>query len=308
MRPELEVILHTDMETLYPYAPQILSYPTLAVDTETTGLDPYLNNLVSVQIANGENNLVHVLDVRKGDFQQFFNSFNLYKGKLHFQNAKFDLKFLRTNFGILYFDIYDTWIAEKLLDAGKKDNGHDLATLSKQYLGIEMDKSIRDSFTLPLFSNLDLTDSQLQYGALDAWVLPRIAEHQSEKIKEFSLERILDLEHRVVPVVTKMELKGFLLDVEKWTRIYEEEIEKANQLKEQMFEIAGHLFNPNSPLQLKEVFKELGIPIPVVHGKETTKAESRALRSKFLKILSARPLRVSRNIACRCPLAPTTEL
>jgi DNA polymerase-1 len=70
-----------------------------------------------------------------------------------------------------------------------------------------------------------------------------------------------------------MELKGFLLDTEKWTQIYEEEVIKADKLKKQMFEVAGRIFNPNSPQQLKEIFKELDIPVPVVYGKETTKAE-----------------------------------
>jgi len=269
----LEIILHESFEGLLPHIPHILSYPSLGIDTETTGLDPLIDDLVSVQIANGVDNIVHILDARKDNFQQFFNSFRLYEGKVHFQNAKFDLKFLKTNYNVLYFDIYDTWIAEKLIDDTGKKNGHDLATLSKKYLDIEMDKGIRDSFTLPLFSNLDLTESQLQYGALDSWVLPRIKEHQMKRVNEWSLERVLNLEHKVVPVIAKMELKGFPLDVEKWTKIYEEEVEKANKLKEQMFKIVGRIFNPNSHIQLKEVFKELGIPIPVVYGKETTKAE-----------------------------------
>jgi DNA polymerase-1 len=255
------------------HAPKILSHPSLAIDTETTGLDPYTCDLVSVQIANAEDNTVHILDVRKDNFQQFFNWLKTYKGTVYFQNAKFDLKFLKTVYNLLYLDIYDTWIAEKLLYAGIKENGHGLGILSKNYLDIDMDKSVRNEFTLPLFSNLDLTETQLQYGALDAWVLPRIAEHQQHRIQELGLERILDLEHRVVPVVAKMELKGFLLDTEKWTQIYEEEVIKADKLKKQMFEVAGRIFNPNSPQQLKEIFKELDIPVPVVYGKETTKAE-----------------------------------
>lgn len=268
------------------HAPKLLSYPSLGIDTETTGLDPYTYDLVSVQIANGEDNVVHILDARKNNFQQFFNWLKTYKGTVYFQNAKFDLKFLKTAFNLLYLNIYDTWIAEKLLYAGIKESGHDLATLSKNYLDIEMDKSVRKELTLPLFSNLDLTESQLQYGALDAWVLPRIAEHQRHKIQEFGLERILDVEHRVVPVVAKMELKGFLLDTEKWTQIYEEEVEKAEKLKKQIFDVAGRIFNPNSPQQLKEIFKELGIPIPVVYGKETTKAEFIFnIDHEFIKIL-----------------------
>lgn len=286
MRPELDINLHVDAGSLLLETPRILSYPSIAVDVETTGLDPYTNDLVSIQIANSENNIVDIIDARKDNFQQFFNSFRTYSGLVYFQNAKFDLKFLKLNYGLLYLDIYDTWVAEKLIYMGLKEDGHGLKTLSKDYLGIEMDKGMRNEFTLPLFSNLDLTESQLQYGALDTWVLPRITEHQMPKIKEHGLERILDLEHRVVPVVAKMELKGFLLDTEKWTRIYEEEIAKAEKLKKQMFDVAGEIFNPNSPQQLKEIFKKLDIPIPVVYGKETTAAGYIfSIDHEFIKLL-----------------------
>ena len=256
-----------------PKSPQILSYPALAIDVETNGLDPYLNNLVSVQIANSENNDVHILDVRKDNFQQFFNWLAVYKGKVYFQNAKFDLKFLKTVFNVLYFDLYDTMIAERLLTCGLQEHGSGLDVLAKKYLNIDMDKGIRNEFTLPLFANLDFSDAQQHYAALDAWVLPRIAEIQQKQAKQDGLERIFDLEFKVIPVVTKAELRGFKLDTKLWNEIYQDEVQKANNLKTKMFAVAGKIFNPNSPDQIKDVMHSLGLTVPVVGGKETTKEE-----------------------------------
>ncbi len=286
MHQNLEIILHESFESIAPHAPQIFSYPALAIDIETTGLDPFTDSIVSVQIANDQDNTVHILDIRRDNFQPFFNWLNVYKGRVYFQEGKFDLKMLKTQFGVLYLDVYDTYLAEKILTLGIKEWGFGLDDLARGYLDIEIDKGIRKEFTLPLFSNLSLTRAQLEYGALDAWVLPRIAKQQEIKMREANLERIFDLEFKIVPVVAKMELHGFKLDVERWTKIYEEEAEKAERLKQEMFVIAGKGFNPNSPQQVKEVLKALGIQIPVIYGKETTKEEHiKRINHPFIRAL-----------------------
>lgn len=251
-----------------------MTYPRLGMDIETTGLDPYTDTIISAQIANSEDNTVDIIDVRKDNFQDFFNTLRLYKGKVVIQNAKFDLKFLRKFFGLLYFDLFDTYVAEKLISADRRKEGFDLSTLSENYLGIEMDKSVRNEFLLPMFQMMDLSEGQLNYGALDAWVLPRIMDEQLKCLAADGLERVAALEFRTVPATAKAELSGIKLDVEAWTTIYNEEIAKARKLRQQIADLTGRpSFNPNSHVQVKEVMNDFGIPIPKVHGKETTKAE-----------------------------------
>lgn len=274
----LETQVYKTQEDLWPRAPHIMSYPSLGIDIETTGLDPYRANIVSVQIANGVDNKVDILDVRQDNFQEFFNVLATYKGLMYFQNGKFDLKFFAANYGFLYpEDLYDTLIAERLIDGGRHLKGFGLEKLAKKYLDLELSKDIRKEFTLPLFSGLDLTDAQIRYGALDAWVLPRIAEAQKRFLDEAVPQRILDLEFGIVPVVAKAELKGFILDREAWTKIYEEEEIRCQELAIKLRELAGHNFNPNSTQQVKRIMGDLGIELPVLKGKETTSGELIAL-------------------------------
>jgi len=244
------------------------------LDIETTGLDPYTNDMICVQIANGHDNVVDVIDVRKDNFDHFFKIFlPQYKGQLCIQNAIFDLKWLRHNYGLLYFEnLYDTKLAYQVINAGldKKSN---LLLQSKKYLDVDMDKGIRNEFLLPMFQIMELSIHQLQYGALDAWVLPRIAELQKVEIAEAALDKIIWLENKVLPAFVKAELAGFQLDTDGWSRIYEEEKENAKHCRNKMLEYTDPLFNPNSSQQVKKTMERLGIEVPVVYGKETTKAE-----------------------------------
>lgn len=277
--PDLAVNLCESTTDFWPRVPRLMSYPSLAIDIETTGLDPYTSDIICIQIANGVNNEVDIIDVRRDNFQGFFNILNTYKGLIYFQNGKFDLEFLLSNYGFLYPErIYDTMIAEKLLDGGRRKKGFSLEALSKKYLDIEMNKGVRDEFTLPLFSGLGLTDAQIRYGALDAWVLPRIAEKQRPILNQEVPDRVLDLEFSIIPVVAKAELKGFKLDVEGWTRIYEEEKRNCQILAAKLREMSDRpTFNPNAPEQVKAIMQEMDIPIPVLRGKETTDGKLLAL-------------------------------
>jgi DNA polymerase I-like protein with 3'-5' exonuclease and polymerase domains len=264
-----------------------MASPALGLDIETTGFDPYTKNMICVQLANGHNNTVDVVDVRRDDCSHFFTEIlPQYKGTLYVQNAIFDLKWLRHNYGVLYFDdLYDTRLAYQVINAGREKRSN-LELQAKKYLGINLDKGIRDEFLLPMFQVMDLSIDQLKYGAMDAWVLARIAEHQAKEIKELGLEKIIWLENNVLPSFVKAELAGIQLDTEAWHQIYEAEKVTAAEKRNIMLEYTDPLFNPNSSPQLKEAMNRMGIEIPIVYGKETTRAEFlRKIDHPFIKAL-----------------------
>jgi DNA polymerase-1 len=271
--PELSINHHKTFADLLPHIPRIMSYPSLGLDIESTGLDYFRDSIISVQIANGEDNTVDILDVRKDNFKPFFNYFEVYKGRVYIQNAKFDLKFLRANFNLLYLnDLFDTMLAEKVLESGRLQEGFGLDDLSARYLNLKMSKSVRNEFILPMFQLMDLTEEQKTYGGLDAWVLPRIGKLQEKRLEEDGLTRIASLEFGVLPVIIKAEMRGSKLDTDAWTAIYKEEQALANSLGAKLREISGDkTFNPNSSEQVKAVMRRLGLKVPEVKGKETTR-------------------------------------
>jgi len=252
--------------------PRLLSYPSLGLDIETTGLDPHTKRCISIQLANGEDNTVDVVDLRTDNFQDFFNSLNVYPGRVYIQNAKFDLAFIYKYFGnCLYLNLFDTMLAEQIVLASRKLRGWGLDALAQKYLNVELDKSIRSEFTLPMFAMMELSEAQTRYAAMDAWVLPRIGELQEKELRETEQWRIAELEFQVVPVVAKAELRGFLLDTAKWASIYEEEkctsVERADELRT----LSGiKTLNPNSEKQIIAAMNRLGIKVPEFQGKLTT--------------------------------------
>jgi DNA polymerase-1 len=230
--------------------------------------------MICVQLANGHNNEVDVIDVRKDECRHFFQDIlPQYEGTLYVQNGIFDLSWLKHYYDILYFkDVYDTKLAYQVINAGRASRSN-LAMQAKQYLDIDLDKGIRDEFLLPMFQIMDLTEAQLQYGSMDAWVLPRIAEKQQKEIQEYGLEKTIWLENQVLPAFCKARLAGLEMDVDGWIDIYEEEKAIAAEKREAMLQYTDATFNPNSQPQLKAALRKLGIDVPVVYGKETTAAE-----------------------------------
>ncbi len=259
------------MDSVLQRLPQIMSYPTLGIDTETTGLDPFTHRLVCVQIANGVNDEVDVVDLRGDNFQHLFNILNNYKGCICLHNAAFDLSFIYANYKCcLYLNLFDTELAERVIAGGRKWSGS-LDATAKRTLNLDLDKSVRNEFVLPLFSGMDLSDIQVEYGALDAWVIPRIKAKQEFELEETTQTIISELEFKVVPAVVKARLKGIGIDRGAWSAIAEEEERLVSKLRQELWVLGGKQnFNPNSEQDLISVMRSLGIEIPMFHDKLTT--------------------------------------
>jgi len=230
--------------------------------------------------------MVYILDFRRVDFSGLGAFLESYKGLCIFQNAKFDLKFLYKKYKVIPDNLGDTHIAERLL-LTPEEGAASLEALTLRYLGIQMSKNVVKTFLDPLFQNLDLTEEQLEYAALDAHVLQPIYEIQLQKIKETGQERVLDLELQFLPVLMQAELTGITLDVPAWTLLYKEAEKQAAELHGKLQEAAGDkAFNPNSSKQLLEIMRRLNIEIPVFQSKETTKEEHIArINHPFIKML-----------------------
>jgi DNA polymerase-1 len=262
--------LITDQARLAEVIASLGEARVLAVDTETTGLDPFVENtLLLVQVATPER--AYVIDARRVDARPLRRLLEDEKTLKLLQNAKFDYKMLRQQLGIAVRNIYDTMLAERLLTAGvSREIG--LAAIAKKYLHVELDKAVRGSF---VGSNGTFTEEQLRYAARDVLALFGIYEEQRKALQQERLLTTALLEFRTVVAVGEMELAGCLIDQEKWRGIIANATAERDRAAQELGDMlvkagavpqltlfGGPAINLNSNAQLIECFRMMGLDLP----------------------------------------------
>lgn len=293
---KLKYDLITTNENLLKVLPEIEKAPIVGLDTEGSKLDPLTTKLLLLQIATKDKS--YVFDCSKVDIGQLKILLEAERPLKIIQNAKFDYSILKAQTGITLGNLFDTMLAERIITCGISRETS-LKALAEKYLGMKIDKTIREDFYQPGSPVLKgiFTQKQLEYAARDAWVLIKIFEKQYKQLTEEDLISTAKLEFAVVPVVAEMELKGSLIDTKKW-RIHIADLEKKRDLIKK--EIQGdirHLsiysqvdlfgnesdtVNLDSPLQLLQVFKKLGEELPNT-SEATLKKTTHPLAKKILE-------------------------
>ena len=146
-------------------------------DTEPSGLSAWNDKLLLVQLGNKDFQVV--IDCRTIDillYKDYLESNRLFIG----WNLKFDIGFMYEK-GIIIKNIYDGMIAEKLLWLGYPSGfrSMSLKAAGENYLGIELDKSVRGKI---IWSPV-LTDDIIVYGAEDVAHLEDIINNLKISVK-----------------------------------------------------------------------------------------------------------------------------
>jgi DNA polymerase-1 len=199
-------------------------------------------------------------------------------------NAKYDYTVLQRA-GLTVSPItFDTMIAEWLTDPASKHKG--LKDLARHRLGVEMtsiDKLIGKGKRQMNFAEVDIEDAA-PYGAADADMTLRLVEPLMAEIKEKGLEKILDLEMPLIPVLSQMEQAGIGVDVAFFRQMSQDLAARLLQLEKKITEIAGEPFNINSTQQLSDIlFKKLKFP---TEGLKKTKSGYYSTAASVLEALS----------------------
>ena len=181
----------------------------VGLDTETTGIDCWTKDLISVQL--GCNDFQVVIDCTTIDIQQYkeyLESDRLFIG----WNLKFDLKFLFKH-RIIPQRVWDGYLAEKLMYLGFPAGIHSLSLKAAgfKYLKVELDKSVRGKIIWA-----GLTDDVIIYAANDVKYLEAIMNEQIKELTEKDLMTAIDYENRFVFPLSYCEYCGIKLDVDKW--------------------------------------------------------------------------------------------
>ena len=203
-----------------------LNKQVLGVDTETEGFDFTCKKMIMLQI--GDQDTQFVIDTRFVDIQALkpvFESNDIIK---IFHNAKFDYKFLKHWAGFNTVNIYDTYLAEKVMYCGYDDYGFGLKNLCQRYLNVTLSKDERGKFSG--MTGQPFTDSQIVYGAKDVEYLIKIKELQKRRIDYYDLNTVVNLENQAVIPFSEIEYEGLILDRDAWKNISIEN----NRLAEEM--------------------------------------------------------------------------
>jgi DNA polymerase I-like protein with 3'-5' exonuclease and polymerase domains len=259
--------LVTSTDELAGIAEALKNAEVVGTDIETTNLSPRDGKTRLLQLATPEETFI--VDVFAAQDLSPLKSV-LGAGPIKaLHNGKFDHSFLWSEHGISLSPIFDTMLAAQLLDGGEYGPSYALEAVAERYLGETVDKTARAENW-----SGELSDSQLEYAARDAAILLRLRERLAEKLEEEKLGAVSKIEFGAVAAIAEMELAGIKLDVARWkelAKIVRERRDKAAERLESHFpppegvlplEGLGPRLNLNSPQQITDAFRQIGIELP----------------------------------------------
>ncbi|RCL03930.1 MAG: ribonuclease D [Candidatus Tokpelaia sp. JSC189] len=152
---------------------------SVAIDTETLGLNPYRDRLCVVQLSPGDGT-VDVVQISAGQkiAPNIVKLLTSKKVTKIFHFGRFDLSILAYAFGVMPQPVFCTKIASKLTRT--YTDRHGLRELCNEFLGVLLSKQQQSSD----WGSDTLTEAQVEYAASDVLYL-----HQLKKILEIRLER-----------------------------------------------------------------------------------------------------------------------
>ncbi|PHB23082.1 hypothetical protein COE80_19410 [Bacillus pseudomycoides] len=236
----------------------------IGYDTETTGVDVYIDKIVGYCLYASKQDLSFYVPIRHetGEEQLPIEHVNYWVSKvlqkcevkiLH--NAPFDMH-MTLNEGI---PITGTWhdTQVRMHQLNVEEESLALKVLATKYLGIPSDK-YDELFGKGGFEGTELKYARY-YGCNDPKITYQLYMYQ-EKLYEHSevtkkiKQNYETIEQPLIKAVVDMERVGFHIDIEN-SKIQEKSLtEEIDALEIKLREEFGHEVNFNSPLQLKEIF------------------------------------------------------
>ncbi len=180
------------------------------------------------------------------------------------QHIKYDMNVLACAGVEIKTQLHDTMLESYVLDsvAGR----HDMDSLAMRELGrqtIKFEQVAGKGAKQITFDKVDL-EQAVPYAAEDADVTLQLHEKLWARLnKEDKLKSVyLDIERPLIPVLSRIERNGALIDADAMFAQSHEISEKLSDLERQVHELAGQEFNLGSTKQLREIlFEKLELPV-----------------------------------------------
>ncbi len=219
----------------------VLDAKVLALDIETTALDPRDGEIRLVQL----NDSVHCFVVDAflcGNIDRLAKALGESKGIKIIQNAKFEQKWFKFKHGIDLWPLFCTYRASVIIHNGK-NLGHNL-----------YDLYARELDTYPAGQDMGgsdwsgpLTKEQYDYASDDVKHLHALRDCLKKKLVASELNATALVEFGVIVAEAECELNGFFLDKEAWMDLAETNEENSKRVRKQLIR---ELPNPTNQLAL----------------------------------------------------------
>ncbi len=233
----------------------------IAVDTETSSLNPHEAKLVGISISYAAN-IAYYIPLDHKNVKGLKKELVLKKLKVILedpsikkvgQNIKYDFIIFQNN-GVKLYPVDDTMLLSYTLDAG--NNRHNMDTLAELHLGhktITYKDLVGTGKKQLNFSEVDLK-AATEYAAEDADITLRLYEILSDRLVEEKLEKIYEVfEKPMISILSKLETNGIKVDdsyLKKLSKKFEDRLIK---IEKKIYQVSGKNFNIGSPKQLGEI-------------------------------------------------------
>ncbi|PIB26082.1 DNA polymerase I [Amylibacter kogurei] len=269
-----------DVDRLNAWVQKIYDRGYVAVDTETTGLNEMIVDLVGICLSVEPGEACYIPLIHKEGEGDLFGGSNLAPNQIPLdqaldilrpvlqdesilkigQNMKYDAKIFKRN-GIDIAPIDDTMLLSYALHGGLHNHGMD--ALAERYLDHKpiSIKSILGTGKSAITFDLVPIDEATKYAAEDADITLRLWQMFKPQLHAAKVTKVYEtLERPLIPVLAKMEMNGIKVDRDHLSRMSNSFAQSMAGLESEIHELAGRSFNVGSPKQLGEIlFDELGL-------------------------------------------------
>ncbi|WP_170382151.1 DNA polymerase I [Ruegeria atlantica] len=270
-----------DAGVLQKWIDQAYERGWVAVDTETTGLNEMIADLVGISLCVEVGEACYIpLTHREGAADDLFGSDALAEGQMSLdealtllkpmledpsilkigQNMKYDAKIFK-RYGVDVAPIDDTMLMSYAMHGG--EHGHGMDTLSERYLShtpIPIKPLLGSGKSAITFDKVPI-DEATAYAAEDADITLRLWKLFKPQLHQVQVTTVYEtLERPLVPVLAEMEMHGIKVDRDVLSRMSNAFAQKMAGLEAEIHELAGENFNVGSPAQLGEIlFDKMGL-------------------------------------------------
>jgi ribonuclease D len=176
---------------------------TVAIDTETLGLNPHRDRLCLVQLSDGDGTaaLVQISgDYDAPELKRLLADESVLK---IFHYGRFDMAVLKHFLGVMPGPVYCTKIASKL--ARTYTDRHGLKDLCRELLGVELSKQQQSSD----WGAAELSPEQLSYAASDVLYLHALRDRLDAMLRREGREHLARACFEFLPTRAELDLEGW---------------------------------------------------------------------------------------------------
>ena len=177
---------------------------SIAIDTETMGLDPNRDRLCLVQLSGGDG-VCHIVQFAQDSYEapNLAKLITDPKRIKIFHFARFDIAMMKRHMGVMCQPVFCTKVASRLTRT--YTDRHGLKDICKELLGVDVNKQQQSSY----WGASELSQDQLHYAATDVLYLHSLRDRLAEMLAREGRTELADACFRFLPARAELDLAGW---------------------------------------------------------------------------------------------------